>query len=212
MYYEKLLEEIKNDPNNLLIHPADNRIISSAEFWMLNNVKIFHNIMVACDNLAKTNYPLIIRSFEIPDLSQHDSYIGQVCLASLFSRKYPRDLYNYGKKHFFIYGYNWKYFHQPYQVGYYKVCAGLNMGIINYIWFIGMMLVTARQKPQDTSSKKLVVLMGYRLKQSRWFKWIYNYFEKKMVKQYGTNWYSEILKIYYGENSPLYLFAKEAGR
>lgn len=172
--------------NHLVIGPADNRIKSTVEMWLLARLNLEFKLGDALSLhqaiISITNKSGLINRYPSTDpratqvLDQHDNYMSLCCTTGIHYN-YQRHAYNiflYGLTHFFHYNNvkrklsikEWfSCFRQPYQIaimflnaGYITATLSLlsGLGVLCLIHLWGAILLEAIKHPKHTSGKLLM--------------------------------------------------------
>ena len=91
-------------------------------------------------------------------------------------------------------------------------CAGSWIYIPFIIFYLPSLIICCNKPSGDTTGKILSWLELYPFRNHWLIKYLYNYFDSQMTKQYGTSEYIKpIMKLYHGNHSPEFPIRKILG-
>ena len=82
------------------------------------------------------------------------------------------------------------------------LCAESKIYLLFLPFFFFSMMLSCRRPKEDTSGKILLWTKLYPLKDHWLCKYLFAYYEKKMINMYGVDYVRELMKAYHGTNSP----------
>lgn len=220
---ENKLKQLLIDNLGLFPNPKDNRILSTTQFHMLYfmNNKLTMNSLLGyswsvqnvLDSLQYVPGLYLRTPSAVDEVEQHDDYIAISCLGKLYGLKTAEDIDDYGRNHRywpFNYWYDqrnpkqsiftkefWRCKRQGCHVAIFRALSDRYVGIINLLWFYGMVYFACKEPHNEVSSKLLLWMCNYFLKDRFGFKWIFKYYRNKMEFEYGRYWQWDLLNIYY---------------
>jgi len=152
----------------------------------------------------------------------HDEYNGIIMQSIYIMRKdLIDDVVDYGKQNKYCYDdsepykFNMRYMRQPRDTYFYKSCSELYApSTLEKVWFLASTFLTSRSKGVRVDGELMLFykfltfrLAGY---SSRTVSMAENYYTKKMVERFGTDWVVALHQLYFKANKhPIHVLAAE---
>jgi hypothetical protein len=147
--------------------------------------------------------------FLTEETMSHDNLIGIMSYSYVYNTQHKFKIWSYLLKHFGTYDNTKgkeagipKYL--PFNPGNYftwGLCANSNIYLLFLPFFLINLIISCNSAATNTSGKILdwVALYPHR---NHWLvKYIFDYYEIKMIDEYGTNYLTALMEIYHGGNS-----------
>lgn len=162
------------------------------------------------DHIPKQNKRAISHD-NISSFSSLSVLFNQTKYSYTYRYNVAKDIYNYGKKHCFIYNNRGVKFDLPMNPGNYSVWAyngGSKMFWLLMLPFMLVNMLISLNKPVgDTSSKILYFIKFYSNREKFIWRSLWKYYKMKMEKQYGKKWLAGLMSIYFPKEHPNNLLA-----